>query len=320
MHISDNIEATKTDNERGYMNKKILSLFLIFTMLFTILGVSAPDADAKSRKTNKYKWSEKLAPNYVVKIGKAKVKAKPKRGKIKYSKLDKFGRTRRVRGNITYKMVKRSAGWRAEFAANSDPSGWGENKIVKIKLYNGRQYKGYLWNRSHLIADSLGGKAIRKNLITGTRTQNVGANDGRGGMAYTERKVVNYLYKHHKVSVYYSADPIYRGKEIVPRSVIVDVRSSDKKLNERVIVYNAAKGFKINYRKGMAKQKEARETQSPSPNSDDQSKVYVTRSGKRYHLSRECSGLVNAAAIYETTKAEAIARGKTLCQICEGNQ
>jgi hypothetical protein len=87
-----------------------------------------------------------------------------------------------------------------------------------------------------------------------------------------------------------------------------------------VIVYNAAKGFKINYRKGMAKQKEARETQSPSPNSDDQSKVYVTRSGKRYHLSRECAGLVNAAAIYETTKAEAIARGKTLCQICEEKQ
>jgi hypothetical protein len=72
-------------------------------------------------------------------------------------------------------------------------------------------------------------------------------------MAYTERKVVNYLYAHHKVSVYYSAKPIYKDKELVPRSVIVDVKSSDGKINERIIVYNAAKGFKINYKKGTFK-------------------------------------------------------------------
>lgn len=29
MHISDNIEVTKTDNERCYMTKKVISLFLI---------------------------------------------------------------------------------------------------------------------------------------------------------------------------------------------------------------------------------------------------------------------------------------------------
>ena len=120
---------------------------------------------------------------------------------LKYSKLDKYGRTRRVVGNITYKMVKKSAGWREGFAEGSEPSGWGKNTIVNIKLYTGKYYRGFLWNRSHLIADSLGGRAIRRNLITGTRMQNVGANNGQGGMAYTERKVVNYLYKHHKASV-----------------------------------------------------------------------------------------------------------------------
>jgi DNA-entry nuclease len=92
---------------------------------------------------------------------------------------------------IAYGSKEQDAGWREDFAPNSDPVGWGENRIVSIKLYNGKKYKGYLWNRSHLIADSLGGKAIRKNLITGTRMQNVGANDGTGGMAYTERKAVN---------------------------------------------------------------------------------------------------------------------------------
>lgn len=82
-----------------------------------------------------------------------------------------------------------------------------------------------IWNRSHLIADSLGGRAFRRNLIKGTRMQNVGANDGKGGMAYTERKVVNYLYKHQKASVYYSAKPIYKDNELIPRSVIVDIKS-----------------------------------------------------------------------------------------------
>lgn len=98
-----------------------------------------------------------------------------------YSKLDSMGRTKRVVGNINYKLVRDSAGWREDIPESEDPSGWPRNnKIIKIKLYNGRTYRGYGWNRSHLIADSLGGKAIRRNLITGTRMQNVGANDGKG--------------------------------------------------------------------------------------------------------------------------------------------
>ena len=202
-------------------------------------------------------------------------------------------------------MVKESAGTREQFAEGSDPSGWGNNKKVKIKLYTGKYYNGYLYNRSHLIADSLGGKAIRENLITGTRMQNVGANDGLGGMAYTERKVVNYLYKHHDVSVYYSAKPIYKDKELIPRSVIVDIKSSDKELNERVIVYNAAKGFKINYKTGSAQKILA-----------SSSIVYTTKAGEKYHLDKHCRGLKNASKIYKKTKAEAKKKGLKPCKLC----
>lgn len=155
---------------------------------------------------------------------------------------------------------------------------------------------------------------IRRNLITGTRMQNVGANDGLGGMAYTERKVVNYLYKHHKASVYYSAKPVYKGKELLPRSVIVDIRSSDRKLNERVIVYNAAKGFRINYRTGKITKKS-----SSSNASAGTAAVYTTRTGKRYHYDRKCYGLRNASAIYKTTKAKAVKQGLTPCKICGGS-
>ncbi len=286
--------------------KRRVRIILFMTLLIFAFSTTAADAKGPS----KYKWSEKAAPNYVVKIGRAKVSGKPAKGKIKYSKLDKYGRTKRAVGNITYAMVKRSAGSREEFSEGSDPAGWGVNRIVKIKLYNGRYYRGYLFNRSHLIADSLGGRAIRKNLITGTRTQNVGANDGTGGMAYTERKVVSYLYKHHKVSVYYSARPVYKGRELIPRSVIVDIRSSDKKLNERVIVYNAAKGHKIDYKKGM-KGSSALSAKFPASGT-----VYITRTGKRYHLNKNCYGLRNAGSIYTTTKKKAEAKGLTPCAIC----
>lgn len=229
------------------MMKRIYTMITVFVLGFTTLL----QVQVQAAKPGKYIWKESAAPNYVVKIGKAKVSGKPKKGKIKYSKLDSLGRTRRVVGNINYKLVNASAGWRQIIPENEDPSGWpGQNQIIQIRLCNGRTYKGYAMDRSHLIADSLGGKAIRRNLITGTRMQNVGANDGKGGMAYTERRAINWLYKHKKGSVYYSATPVYKGKELIPRSVVVDLKTSDSKINERVIVYNYAKGYTVDYHKG----------------------------------------------------------------------
>jgi DNA-entry nuclease len=172
-----------------------------------------------------------------------------------------------------------------------------------------------------LIADSLGGRAIRRNLITGTRMQNVGANDGTGGMAYTERKVVNYLYEHHNGSVYYSANPVYRGKELLPRSVIVDVKSSDKKLNERVIVYNAAKGYKINYKKGMVKKANAGSSSNIGRTTLPGSKKYVLNTNtKRFHYP-ECASVRQMAdhnkKTETTTREKLISEGYSPCGNCK---
>jgi hypothetical protein len=111
---------------------------LIFTSV-----LSAPLA-VSAASSSKYTWNEKKAPNYVVTIGVAKVTNKPKKGKIKYARLDKYGRTGRAVGNITYKMVKDSAGWRQDFEEGSDPAGWGRKTKVEIELYNGRYYRGYM--------------------------------------------------------------------------------------------------------------------------------------------------------------------------------
>ena len=284
------------------MEKRIVSIFLL-ALLCLPLPLQA--------KTDKYQWSEKAAPNYVVVIGKAKVKNKPKKGKIVYAKLDKYGRTGKVVGNITYGMVKKSAGWRESIQV--DPPGWpANNSIQKIKLYNGRTYSGYFWNRSHLLADSLGGKPKKTNLITGTRMQNVGANDGKGGMAYTERKAVNWLKKHHKGTVFYAATPIYKGKEIIPRSVIVDIKTSDKKINQRVIVYNAAKGYSIDYNKATFKGKSSGSNNKKNTSST----VYITKTGKKYHKTKSCSGLRNAKSIQSSTLTDAKNKGLEPCKIC----
>lgn len=307
------------------MKKRLLSIVIVFTVaLTTCLSFTA---SVSAATPSKYTWEEKTAPNYVVTIGKAKVSGKPQKGKIKYSKLDKYGRTRRVVGNITYKMVKASAGKREDFAPNSDPSGWpGYNIIETVELYNGNTYVGYFWNRSHLIADSLGGRAIKRNLVTGTRMQNVGANDGIGGMAYTERKVVNYLYKHKKVSVYYSATPVYKGSELIPRSVIVDIKSSDKKLNERVIVYNAAKGFTINYKKGMmtkddsSSSDEDQDVDSDKDDHDPAVQTYVLNINTLKFHRPDCISVIDMSQqnkqIEETTRDDLIASGYSPCGNC----
>lgn len=174
-------------------------------------------------------------------------------GAIHYESLDVLGRTQAVAGVITYKM--REEGTEREREDMPNPAGWksdgkSNNNKVTIDLLNGKTYKGYFYNRSHLIAKSLGGVETAENLITGTRTQNVGKNDGNGGMAYAEEKARNYLDSHQASVVYYKATPAYVDNELLPRSVFVDIKTTDGELDEHVEVLNACYGFTIDYKTG----------------------------------------------------------------------
>jgi len=62
-----------------------------------------------------------------------------------------------------------------------------KRRYTKHEFPNGKIYNGYFYNRSHLIADSLGGRSYKYNVVTGTRQQNVG-NNGDGGMQSIEKK------------------------------------------------------------------------------------------------------------------------------------
>lgn len=196
-------------------------------------------------------WDAAACPEYYRVTGAANVPADaPTPGEVRYGGLDALGRTQRVEATVTYGMYETARGHEAHFDKDENPSGWGHNAEATIEAPNGRSYHGYFWNRSHLLADSLGGAAARDNVITGTRMQNVGANDGEGGMAFEESRVRDWLASHPDGTVYYAATPAYVGDELVPRSVFVDVHTSDGSIDEQVEVYNAADGYDIDYMTG----------------------------------------------------------------------
>ena len=231
------------------------------------------NTDALAHELALQSWDAESAPNFYRLVdGETTIDMSVKAGDITYSALDSLGRTGRAVGNITYPMVEESAGWRAGFAPDVDRTlaGWGHNGKVTIDLPTGGTYSGYFWNRSHLIADSLGGyhheygpdgsldknrsRSETVNLVTGTRMQNVGSNNaggsGYGGMAYFENLATSYLKEHQSCSIWYSVEPVYSGNELVPRANVVKMVSCDGGINVTGIVYNVAPGYSIDYATG----------------------------------------------------------------------
>ena len=197
-------------------------------------------------------WSYNKYPDYYTTIGPAQIDETkfPETGDITYTGKDSLGRTGPVYGTINLDMIiQSSAEERPDFKRNDNPSGWTQNIEVSIETTTGT-YKGWFFNRSHLIADQLGGEATSNNAITGTRMQNVGNSSQTGGMRYIEQKTVDYLHTHQSAHVYYSATPVYTENELIPRFIIVDAKSNDDTLNERVLVYNYQNGYTINYYDG----------------------------------------------------------------------
>lgn len=143
-------------------------------------------------------YDESKFPDMYEVLGEAEIDERKFSTTYSYSH-DDLDRTTTAYGLVNYKAVMDSKGWRADFEPNSEPSGWykgkeSNNKKVSVKLPTGKIYNGYFYNRSHLIADSLGGRSYKYNVVTGTRQQNVG-NNGNGGMQYIEKKVVDYVEK-----------------------------------------------------------------------------------------------------------------------------
>lgn len=205
--------------------------------------------DSNQRAIDAFDWGEAVAPNYYKVIGAAQFEHELASGEVVYEPLDALGRAQGTVACVDYALMDAGRSRVRGSTSELNPSGWGHNDEVAIELPNGKTYHGYFWNRSHLLAKSLGGEERIENLVCGTRMQNVGANMGgsEGGMAYAEALVRDWLEEHPDGSVQYRVRPVYRADEPVCRAVLADVRSSDGALDCEVIVYNAAKGYCIDY-------------------------------------------------------------------------
>lgn len=167
---------------------------------------------------------------------------------------DSEGRSGVARAILTYADYERSKGSRQ--GSPLDPPAWpSANPKVAISFaLTGRTYHGYLYNRSHSIADSLLGAGSYQssyNFTTGTRSQNVGANQN-GGMRYAEEAAENFWKTHPNTNqtIQYQTTPLYQGAEKMPRGSIVDEKSSDGTLDKEIIVLNDAEGLTIDYNSG----------------------------------------------------------------------
>lgn len=179
-----------------------------------------------------------------------------KNGEIKYLELDNLQRATGAYGYIS-KEMRTEAKERGRQDIKVDPVGWTSGKPPVPVTFEDRSYKDSFYNRSHLIADSLGGDPTKVNLVTGTRMQNVGWNKkGEGGMAYIEEKTRVFLDspKGDNCPVYYAVTPNYIGSELLPRTVTVNAKSCDSTIDEQIVVDNMAPGYVINYMNGEFKQ------------------------------------------------------------------
>lgn len=214
-------------------------------------GVPTAPATLTDRQASYSAWDPSSAPDYYRIVGTAVVDVDLAPGEVRYAGLDALGRTGQVAANVTYDMMERGSEREREDISRIHPAGWGHNEEVDIVNPDGSTYHGTLYNRSHLLAKSLGGDDAEYNLVTGTRTQNVGDNHGQdGGMAFTEGLARDWLRENPDGTVLYLATPVYEGAELLPRSVLVDVRSSDGAIDLEVEVYNDAAGYDIDYATG----------------------------------------------------------------------
>lgn len=148
---------------------------------------------------------------------------------------------------LNHTSITRQYGNQQSFSKNT--AGYTKNKEIYIENPKYETYKGWFWNRSHLIADSLGGPSEPYNAITGTRPQNVGSRDNQGGMRIPESRAYDYIYDNPKKMLLYDVVPLYFDtNDLVPYAVQITLYNGE--IRERYITLNIAYGYQIDYKTG----------------------------------------------------------------------
>ncbi|MBQ7045865.1 MAG: DNA/RNA non-specific endonuclease [Clostridia bacterium] len=224
-----------------------------------------------------------------------------------YSNLDSLGRTKTALASVGKDTMPKPSEER-ESISDIKPTGWQQKKYDSV---NG----GWLYNRCHLIGWQLSAEnANSKNLITGTQYLNI------SGMLPFENMVADYI-KETGNHVAYRITPIYDGNNLLASGVQMEAYSVEDNgagICFNVYCYNVQPNITINYATG-ASSSASDSNQNDSNQNDsqnDNTHVYITKTGAKYHSTSSCSGLKKAKAIYDSTVSEAKSKGLTPCSIC----
>lgn len=263
----------------------IIGLFLYNHPTYLNLGSSNSAPQIKTSKSDKalidMKFNIDKYPENYVKLNDNKVDLTQEdkalledKGQSKfwvnYPQLDKLGRGGEVKALITkeavdshasknverpnFKSTVHIAGEYQDGRFDSQNQTWrGSNSNNAEMDSNG--YHGWLYNKSHSLAWSLGGDMETHNLTLGTRAQNIGTNKAKegGGMGYPETQIRNAMQSKPNTKVYYDVKPVYNGKELLPRGSHVraySVNDDGKTVNLNVWIFNAQDGIDIDYHTG----------------------------------------------------------------------
>lgn len=190
-----------------------------------------------------------------------------------YSRLDSLGRCGECIASIGKDLMptqKRGA------IGQVKPTGWDTKKYNNVD-------GNYLYNRCHLIGYQLTAEnANEQNLITGTRYLNV------DGMLPFEDEVASYV-KRTGNHVLYRVTPLFKGKELVARGVLMEgfsVEDLGEGICFNVYCYNNQPGIEIDYATGKSK---AKKESYKFNDGSDIGKFTVNITSKKFHKPT-CSG------------------------------
>ena len=214
----------------------------------TILYTEA-DFDVKSlvEQYPEYVYQVKIPDSEISELESTYKSLTPDKPVYESRKVKKTNVPTRATVVLNHTSITRQYGNQQSFYKN--PAGYTKNKEIYIENPKYETYKGWFWNRSHLIADSLGGPSEPYNAITGTRPQNVGARDNQGGMRIPESRAYDYIYDNPKKTLLYDVVPLYFDtNDLVPYAVQVTLYNGV--IRERYITLNIAYGYQIDYKTG----------------------------------------------------------------------
>ncbi len=222
-----------------------------------------------------------------------------------YSKLDNLGRCGVVCANIGKELMPTEE---RGSIGSVKPSGW---QTVKYDCVDGN----YLYNRCHLIGFQLTGEnANEQNLITGTRYMNV------EGMLPFEDMVADYV-KETNNHVLYKVTPIFVGKELVARGVLMEARSVEDNgegICFNVFCYNVQPEIEIDYLTGESRYVGKAEEDTSFEKSD--ADYVLNINSKKFHKPT-CSFVSSIKTQnkkeYNGSRDELVLNGYTPCGSCK---